>query len=116
MGSHGAGAEKAAVSAQHLFMYAAENSGSAYDRLRCFMPLSLGLYQVYVGDSASLKRLVLQALSSTRPTLKVQPVEHLRYLAGNKRFTPLMKLTWLGAKTPHLLMLCTGSWRSQPGK
>ena len=56
--SGGSGAEKAAVSAQHLFMYAAENSGCAYYTTeKVFHALVGGTVPVYVGDAASLKRL-----------------------------------------------------------
>jgi len=51
----GPGAEKAAVSAQHLFMYAAENSGCAYYITEKVIHAFLGgSVPVYLGDSASL--------------------------------------------------------------
>jgi len=54
----GPGAEKAAVSAQHLFMFAAENSGCAYYVTeKIFHAFLGGSVPVYVGDAAALKKL-----------------------------------------------------------
>lgn len=54
----GRGAEKAAVSAQHLFLYAAENSGCAYYTTeKVFHGLVAGSVPIYVGDASSLKKL-----------------------------------------------------------
>ena len=54
----GSGAEKVAVSSEHLFMYAAENSGCAYYTTeKVFHALVAGTVPVYLGDAASLKKL-----------------------------------------------------------
>ena len=84
--SHGRGAEKAAVSAQHLFMYAAENSGCAYYVTeKVFHALVAGSVPVYVGDAASLKKLappnsVIYAADFADP---VALAAHLHELASN---------------------------------
>lgn len=82
----GRGAEKAAVSAQHLFMYAAENSGCAYYITEKVMHAFLGgSVPVYVGDATSLKKLapphsVVYAADFAGPA---ELAAYLHYLASN---------------------------------
>lgn len=79
----GPGAEKAAVSAQHLFMYAAENSGCAYYTTeKIFHALVGGSVPVYLGEGASLKRLlpphsVIYAADFAGPASLAQYLHHL---------------------------------------
>jgi len=83
----GPGAEKAAVSAQHLFMYAAENSGCAhYTTEKVFHALVAGSVPVYLGDGASLKWLAPpgSVIYAADFESAASLAEHLRYLASDR--------------------------------
>jgi len=83
----GPGAEKAAVSTQHLFMFAAENSGCAYyNTEKVFHALVAGSVPVYLGDGTSLKKLAPLGSVIYAADFKSAAVlaEHLRFLAGNR--------------------------------
>jgi len=85
--TNGLGAEKAAVSAQHLFLYAAENSGCAYYTTeKVFHGLVAGSVPVYVGDAASLKKLAPpgSVIYAADFESAADLASHLRHLATNR--------------------------------
>ena len=117
--SNGPGAEKAAVSAQHLFMYAAENSGCAYYITeKVFHALLAGSVPVYVGDAASLKKLapphsVIYAADFADPAALAA---HLQYLASNNSAYESY-LAWradLGALDALHRFMSLPTWEAQP--
>jgi hypothetical protein len=81
------GDQKTAISAQHLFMYAAENSGCAYYVTeKVWHALAAGSVPVYVGDAAFLKQLVppLSVIYAADFATPAALAEHLKHLATNQ--------------------------------
>ena len=115
----GPGAEKAAVSGQHLFMYAAENSGCAYYVTeKVFHAFLGGSVPVYVGDTASLKKLappgsVIYSSDYKEPAALAA---HLHHLASNQTAYAAY-LAWRAdpaALDPLHALMSLPTWESTP--